>query len=66
MPDPVSLKTDFGTYETSYKVDDGKLVFTREMTTKRSTIAVSGYAEVRAFFTKILNAENSPVVLLKN
>jgi transglutaminase-like putative cysteine protease len=66
LPDPVSLKTDFGSYETSYKVDDGKLVFTREMTTKRSTIAVSGYAEVRAFFTKILNAENSPVVLIRD
>jgi hypothetical protein len=66
VPDAVTLKTDFGAYQTAYTVTEGKLVYTREMTIKRSIIAVEDYAAVRDFFTKILNSENSPVVLLKN
>ncbi|MDH3493668.1 MAG: DUF3857 and transglutaminase domain-containing protein [Acidobacteriota bacterium] len=66
MPKPVSLKTDFGKYQTSYEVAGGKLYFTRELITERSTIPVEGYDDVREFFTTILNAENSPVVLVRN
>lgn len=65
MPDPVSLETGFGSYTTSYTVSDGKLVFKRKLTMERSVIPVSEYGDVRDFFTKILNAENAPVVLLK-
>ncbi|MEZ5308030.1 MAG: DUF3857 domain-containing protein [Pyrinomonadaceae bacterium] len=66
MPESVDIKTDFGSYKTTYKVEDSKLVFTREMMTERTEIPVKDYEKVRDFFGKVLNAENSPVVLLRN
>lgn len=65
MPDPISLDTPFGKYSTKYDVKDGKLHFTRSLMTKRATVSADKYAEVQDFFTKMLNAEQSPVVLIK-
>jgi hypothetical protein len=65
MPDPVNLDTAFGKYSTRYEAKDGKLVFTRSMTMNRGTITADKYASVKDFFTKILDAEQSPVVLIR-
>jgi hypothetical protein len=65
VPDPVSLQTGFGKYSTSYEVKEGKLIFTRSLTMSRSVVSVDRYKEVRDFFTGMLNAEQSPVVLIK-
>ncbi len=65
MPDAVKLETPFGTYTTSYNVKEGKLVFTRSLIMTRSIVPVDKYAEVRDFYSKIRDAEQSPVVLLR-
>lgn len=65
MPDPVNIETGFGNYSTTYQVKDGKLYFTRSLTTQRMMVSVERYKEVRDFFTSMLNAEQSPIVLLK-
>jgi hypothetical protein len=65
VPDAVSLQTGFGKYATTYEVKDGKLIFTRSLTMKRGTVSVERYKEVRDFFTGMLNAEQSPVVLIR-
>ena len=65
MPNPVSLQTAFGKYATTYEVKDNKLIFTRSLTMSRSTVAVERYKDVRDFFTSMLNAEQSPVVLIR-
>lgn len=65
LPDPISLDTTFGKYSTTYESKDGKLVFTRSLITKRTTVSAAGYKEVRDFFTSMLNAEQSPVVLIR-
>ncbi len=65
MPDAVTLETAFGKYTTSYEVKEGKLYFTRSLTTKRATVPVENYKSVKDFYAKILSAEQSPVVLLK-
>jgi len=65
MPDPVSLSLPFGAYETKYEVKDGKLHFSRTMTTKRTTVPVERYGEIQSFFSKIRDAEQSPVVLIR-
>jgi hypothetical protein len=65
MPTPVSFHKPFGKYSTTYEVKDGKLFFTRTMTISRTTVPVEKYSDVREFFTKILDAEQSPVVLLR-
>ena len=65
MPDAVSLDTPFGKYNTNYAVKDGKLVFTRKLVMNRTTVPVEKYNSVKDFYSKILAAEQSPVVLLK-
>jgi hypothetical protein len=65
MPEPVNLETAFGKYTTTYEVKDGKLIFTRTLTTTRSTVPVDKYNAVRDFYAKMREAEQSPVVLLR-
>lgn len=64
-PDPVTLETDFGKYTTKYEVKDGKLLFSRTLSMKRAVIPVEKYDTVRNFFSKMRDAEQSPVVLQK-
>ena len=65
MPDAVSLETPFGKYSTKYESKDGKLVFTRSLITTRTTVPVDKYNSVKDFYSKIMAAEQAPVVLLK-
>lgn len=65
IPDPVALETPFGKYVTKYEAKDGKLIFSRSIVTNRVTISPQKYNEVKDFFTKILDAEQSPVVLAR-
>jgi Domain of Unknown Function with PDB structure (DUF3857)/Transglutaminase-like superfamily len=65
MPDAINLETPFGKYSTKYEVKEGKLLFTRSLSTTRTTVAVDKYNSVRDFYSKILAAEQSPVVLLR-
>lgn len=65
MPDAVSLDTPFGKYTASYVVKDNKLTYTRSLTMNRSTLSVDKYSSIREFYSKILAAEQSPVVLLR-
>jgi hypothetical protein len=65
MPDAVTLETPFGKYSNSYEAKDGKLFFTRSLVTTRTTVSIDKYNSVKDFYTKILAAEQSPVVLLK-
>ena len=65
LPDPLKLDTSFGSYNTSYLVKDGQLVFTRNLTQLSSKIPVDQYQSVRSFFEKIRAAEQAPVVLVR-
>lgn len=65
MPDALELETAFGKYSSKYEVKDGKLIYSRSLSTKRTTLPVDQYPKVREFYTKILSAEQAPVVLLK-
>ena len=65
MPDAVTLETPFGKYMTKYESKDGKLVFTRSLVMLRTTVPVDKYNSVKDFYSKIMAAEQAPVVLLK-
>jgi transglutaminase-like putative cysteine protease len=65
LPDPVKLETTFGSYNTSYEVKNGELIFKRKLSQRSATIPVSEYASVKKFFESIRAAENAPVVLAK-
>jgi len=65
MPTPVTLSTPFGKYSTTVQSKDGKFRFTRSLVLNRSVVPVERYGEVRDFFSKMLDAELSPVVLIR-
>jgi hypothetical protein len=65
LPDPLKLDASFGSYNTSYAVKDGELVFTRSLAQRAGTIPVAQYQTVRSFFERIRAAEMAPVVLVK-
>jgi len=65
LPDALKLDTPFGSYNTTYLVKDGQLVFTRNMKQLSEKIQVAQYQSVRSFFEKIRAAEQAPVVLVR-
>ena len=65
VPDAVSIETPFGKYKTNYEIKEGKLVYTRNLVMNRTTVAAEKYNSVRNFYSQILAAEQSPVVLLR-
>jgi Domain of Unknown Function with PDB structure (DUF3857)/Transglutaminase-like superfamily len=66
LPDTVNIETGFGSYRTSYEVQNGELVFKRTLSQRAATIPVEKYDVVRKFFESIRAAEQAPVVLARN
>ena len=64
-PRDVELHAEFGDYSASWVIEDGALIFARELTVRNAEIAPDGYAAVRDFFRAIAGAEQAPVVLAK-
>jgi len=65
VPDAVKLDAPFGSYKTSYEVNNGELVFTRTLAQRAMTIPADQYQTVRNFFEKVRAAEQAPVVLAR-
>ena len=65
VPDAVKIETPFGSYVTSYEVNNNELIFKRKLSQQATTIAPADYETVRKFFESIRAAENAPVVLAK-
>ena len=65
MPDAIKLDAPFGSYNTTYDVKNGELVFTRTLAQRAGSIPVDQYQLVRSFFEKIRAAEQAPVVLVR-
>ncbi|MDM7921101.1 MAG: DUF3857 domain-containing protein [Pyrinomonadaceae bacterium] len=65
VPNSVNLDTPFGKYSTSYEHVGDTLVFKRSVKFNRTVISPEKYHTVREFFSKMLDAEQSPVVLIR-
>lgn len=65
MPDAVKLDAPFGSYQTTYDVKDGELIFTRTLAQRAGSILAAQYQTVRSFFERIRAAEQAPVVLAR-
>ncbi len=64
LPKPVTLKTAFGTYQaTVAAAGDHAVTVERSLELSDATIAAADYEPVRAFFQRIIEAEQAPVVL---
>jgi hypothetical protein len=65
LPDAADLRSLFGSYSTKYEVTGNKLQFTRELKLNRMTLPVDKYAMAKDFFSKMREAEQTPVVLIR-
>ena len=65
IPEGSKFIAPFGQYSVSYEVKEGFLLFNRELTLNKSTIAADNYGSVKEFFAKVRAAEQNPVVLLR-
>ena len=65
LPDPIKVDGAFGSYNTTYLIKEGQLVFTRTLAQRAGTIPAAQYQTVRSFFERIRAADQSPVVLVK-
>ena len=60
---PVTLTTAFGSYQAACTAEGGKLTFERSLDLRAAELSVSDFEAVRGFFEKILQTEQTPVVL---
>ena len=65
LPDRVSVETSFGTFQARVEVKDGVIESSRELTVMPVVLPAERYPEVRAFFEKVLVAEQAQVVLVR-
>ena len=63
---PVTLKAPFGTYTAKAEIKEQRLFFERTLELHAATLPADDYEVARVFFEKILQAEQSPVVLKRN
>ncbi|MCM3900384.1 MAG: hypothetical protein ND866_01625 [Pyrinomonadaceae bacterium] len=61
----VRIGDEWKSYENSYEVKNGELVFTRGLTQRAATIPAAQYQAIRSFFERIRAAEQAPVVLAR-
>jgi transglutaminase-like putative cysteine protease len=65
LPDPVSLKSPYGTYAASWKATGDQISFQQSIELTDTLAPASDYAKVRDFFEKLWTSQQAPVVLLK-
>lgn len=66
MPDAADLTAPFGKFTSTYKVENGELLFTEQLDVSAATIPANRYGEVKDFFEHVAGAEQAPLVLIKN
>jgi hypothetical protein len=65
LPEAVELKKSFGYYRAECRVEKMNLIYNRSLVMNRAVIPAGQYEEIRQFLIAIRNAEQSPVVLVK-
>ena len=64
LPEAAKIKSRFGEYESSYKMDDKGLLYIRKMRLEKGEFPPSTYQELIDFFKGVSRADNSKLVLL--
>lgn len=65
MPQPLSLKTKFGTYNTTIKLEKNKLTYIRIREQYAGRFPANDIKELAAFYDQIYKADRSRLVLVK-
>ena len=64
LPEPVKIKSRFGEYEASYKLDQGKLVYIRRVKMNKGEFPADSYGELIDFYKSLNKADNAKIVFL--
>jgi hypothetical protein len=64
LPEPVKLKSTFGEYEATYKVDQGSLVYIRKLKMNKGEFPPESYQEMIDFFKGMNKADNTKLVFM--
>jgi hypothetical protein len=64
-PEYAELRTPYGTYRSSYRIEAGKLTFEQTLETPDAIFPAAEYGKLRAFFDEVAGRQNSAVVLAK-
>jgi len=65
LPDPVKLSTDFGTYDSTITVADGKILYERTLDITTNELPANRIADFSHFESAILRDQKAVVVLVK-
>ena len=64
LPEAIKIKSRFGEYEASYKLDQGNLVYTRKMIMRKGEFPPESYKELIDFYKGVNKADNAKMVFL--
>ncbi len=65
MPEPVTLTTPFAHYRADWRVEAGKLFFSRHLELDNAVVPPEDYTSVKEFFDEMIAADQAPVVLVR-
>ena len=64
LPQPIRHESRFGTYEASFVLDQGRLIYTRKLMTKEGEFPPESYQEFIEFYRNVSKADNLKMVFL--
>ena len=64
LPEDIQLKSRFGEYEASYKVEQGNLVYIRRLKMHKGAFPPSSYQEFIDFYRGITKADNTKMIFV--
>lgn len=64
VPEAVNIKSRFGEYESSFKVDQGKLIYSRKVKMNKGQFPADSYNEFLEFYKSMNKADNVKVVFV--
>ncbi len=65
VPQPIDMKTKFGTYKAIATVKDNKIIYFRQRQTLASRFPASDYAAMVSYFGEIYKADRNKIVLVR-
>ncbi len=64
LPEPTTVKSPFGEYETTYQLDQGSLLYIRKLKINKGEYPADAYKDFSEFFKNINRADNTKIVFL--
>jgi hypothetical protein len=63
IPDAINIETQYGSYSITHKIDEEKLLITREIKFNKGLYTGDGFKEFKEFIKQVGKAENQKIVL---